>query len=192
MPAPPARSYHHGDLRRVVLAVTADAIAEVGPSAVSLRDVARRAGVAHTSVTHHFGDKPGLLAAIAAEGYGRLAAELAAVHDEGGSFLDLGVAYVRFAVANRPHFQVMFRPELYRRNDRDVLEAKTVTSGLLYGQAGEIADDGSDATTAAIAGWSLVHGLATLWLDGNLPPELGNDPEHIARRVAAQLGRGRS
>lgn len=188
-PSPTPRPYHHGNLRRAVLDVTAAVIDEVGPASVSMRDVARRAGVAHTSVTHHFGDKAGLLGAVAAEGYRRLGEELLAVHHAGGSFLDLGVAYVRFATRNGAHFRVMFRPELYRHDDPELTEARAVTTAMLYGQAGEIADEGTTSMTAAIAGWSLVHGLATLWLDGNLPPQLGDDPEDIARRVAALLGR---
>ena len=184
-------SYHHGDLRRVVLAQTVAAIAEDGPAALSLRAVARRAGVAHTSVTHHFGDKAGLLAAVAAQGYERLGEELRAVHDSGGSFLELGVAYVRFATTNQAHFEVMFRPDLYRPDDPDVAAARAVTSALLQGQAGEISGPGDDRLVSAVAGWSLVHGLATLWLGGNLPPQLGDDPQAITRVVAAKLGPAR-
>src|SRR5918994_1639788 len=63
------RPYHHGDLRRTLLAAAVDAIAESGPTALSLRDLARRAGVSHAAPAHHFGDKAGLLTALAAEGY---------------------------------------------------------------------------------------------------------------------------
>jgi AcrR family transcriptional regulator len=183
------RPYHHGDLPRTVLEVTVAAIAEHGPAGVRLRDVARRAGVAHTSVTHHFGDKAGLLGQVAAEGHRLLAEELRDVEQRGAGFLEMGVAYVRFAVRNRPYFEVMFRPELYRVGDPGVAEARAVTFALLGSGAAEIADDPARPTTTAIAGWSLVHGLATLWLDGALPPDLGDDPEDITRRVAAELGR---
>ena len=186
----PKRPYHHGDLPRAVLEVTVAAITEHGPSDVRLRDVARRAGVAHTSVTHHFGDKAGLLGHVAAEGYRRLAEELQGVDQHEGGFLEMGVAYVRFAVRNRPYFEVMFRPELYRVDDPAVAEARAVTFALLNGGAAEIADDPADPTTTAIAGWSLVHGLATLWLSGVLPVSIGDDPEDITRQVAAELGRG--
>lgn len=181
------RPYHHGDLPRTVLEVTVAAIAEHGPAGVRLRDVARRAGVAHTSVTHHFGDKAGLLGHVAVEGYRRLAEELRHVEEAG--FLEMGVAYVRFAVRDRPYFEVMFRPELYRSDDPAVIEARAVTFALLSSGAAENADDPADPTTTAIAGWSLVHGLATLWLHGALPPGFGDDPEDITRRVAAELGR---
>lgn len=183
------RSYHHGDLRRAVLEVAAEAIAEEGPSRVSLREIARRAGVAHTSVAHHFGDKAGVLGAVAAEGFHRLADDLESVHRAGGGFLELGVAYVRFAVANQAHFEVMFRPDLYRQDAPEVAEARERSWTQLTGGASELAADPEAPLVTAVAGWSLVHGLATLWLSGNLPSDLGDDPEAIARLVAAQLGR---
>src|SRR6266496_4233805 len=88
-----ARPYHHGDLPR--------ALAEAGPAAVSLRDLARRAGVSHAAPAHHFGDKAGLLTAVAADGFERLAAALQAADAETGRFIDIGAAYVRFAVEQR-------------------------------------------------------------------------------------------
>ena len=65
-------SYHHGNLRRVLLDGALEAIAENGVAAMSLRDVARRAGVSHSAPAHHFGDKAGVLTAIAIEGFAGL------------------------------------------------------------------------------------------------------------------------
>ncbi|HEY2488812.1 MAG TPA: WHG domain-containing protein, partial [Streptosporangiaceae bacterium] len=81
------------------------------------------------------------------------------------------------------HFEVMYRPELYRRDDAEVREARAAAAVLLYGTASP--DAGQLA--AGAAAWSLVHGLATLWLNGNLPQQLGNDPEEITRLVARYL-----
>src|SRR6266702_4843210 len=67
------RPYHHGDLRRVLLQAAVEAILESGPATVSLRDLARRAGVSHAAPAYHFGDKAGLLTAVAADGFWRLA-----------------------------------------------------------------------------------------------------------------------
>src|SRR5918995_6499962 len=100
------RPYHHGNLRRAVLDEAIDVIGEAGPGAIRLRDLARRAGVSHAAPTHHFGDKRGLLTALAADGFGRLAGELDRTWAATGSFLEVGVAYVRFALANRPYFEV--------------------------------------------------------------------------------------
>ena len=184
-----ARPYHHGDLPRVLLEAAVEAIAEVGPAAVSLRELARRAGVSHAAPAHHFGDKAGLLTAVAADGFRRLAATLGQTYEATGSFLEVGVAYVRFAVTHRAHFEVMFRPELYRTDDPELVRARDAARTLLYPPAAEAnnsPDDGGDVR-AAVAAWSLVHGLATLWLNHNLPPQLGDDPEQITRDVARYL-----
>jgi AcrR family transcriptional regulator len=184
-----ARPYHHGDLPRVLLEAAVEAVAEVGPAAVSLRELARRTGVSHAAPAHHFGDKAGLLTAVAADGFRRLAATLRETYEASGSFLEVGVAYVGFAVTHRAHFEVMFRPELYRTDDPELIQARDAARALLYPPAAEAnnsPDDGGDVR-AGVAAWSLVHGLATLWLNQNLPPELGHDPEQIAREVAHYL-----
>lgn len=188
----PARPYHHGDLRRVLLDEAVTAIAEAGPAAISLRELARRAGVSHAAPMHHFGDKAGLLTAVATDGYRLLAATLRDAHDRTGSFLEVGVAYVRFAVEHPAHFAVMFRPELYHAGDPALVEAQQAASAMLFGPLRRmVADDSTDSTfdtlSAGIAAWSLVHGLATLYINGSLPPQLGEDPERIARTVAAYL-----
>jgi AcrR family transcriptional regulator len=177
---PVTRQYHHGDLRPALLRAAVETIAETGPAAMSLREVARRAGVTHAAAAYHFGDKAGLLTALAAEGY-RMLGE--ALRDADPGFLELGVAYVRFAVSHRAHFEVMYRPELYRPDDADVREARAATAVLLYGSA----SPDSGRLAAGVAAWSLVHGLATLWLNGALPERLGHDPEEITRVVAPHL-----
>jgi AcrR family transcriptional regulator len=188
-PSKDARPYHHGDLRRALLDAAVEAIAEVGPAAVSLRDLARRAGVSHAAPAHHFGDKAGLLTAVATDGFRCLAATLREAHQASGSFLEVGVAYVHFAVTHRAHFEVMFRPELYCTDDPELVQAREQARALLYPPAAEAAntpDSGGDIR-AGVAAWSLVHGLATLWLNHNLPPQLGDDPEQITRDVAHYL-----
>jgi AcrR family transcriptional regulator len=187
-PSKDARPYHHGDLPRALLDAAVQAILEVGPAAVSLRDLARRTGVSHAAPAHHFGDKAGLLTAVAADGFRRLAATLREAYQATGSFLEVGVAYVRFAVTHRAHFEVMFRPELYHTDDPELVRARDAARALLYPPVAEGANrpDGDDVR-AAVAAWSLVHGLATLWLNHNLPPQLGDDPEQITREVAHYL-----
>jgi AcrR family transcriptional regulator len=177
------RPYHHGDLRRVLLGAAAQLIAETGPGAMSVREAARRAGVTHAAATYHFGDKAGLLTALAVDGYRLLGEALREAHETQRSFLEIGVAYVRFAVTHRAHFEVMFRPELYHRDDEELLAAKAVTAALLY-QTDQVGDE---ELRSGIAAWAIVHGIATLWLNGNLPARLGNDPEEITRVVASRL-----
>jgi AcrR family transcriptional regulator len=187
-PSKDARPYHHGDLPRALLEAALQAIVEVGPAAVSLRDLARRTGVSHAAPAHHFGDKAGLLTAVATDGFRRLAATLRETYQATGSFLEVGVAYVGFAVTHRAHFEVMFRPELYHTDDPDLVQARDAARSLLYPPAAEAANSPEgDDVRAAVAAWSLVHGLATLWLNHNLPPQLGDDPEQITREVARHL-----
>jgi len=183
VPAEPTRPYHHGDLRPALLRAAVEVIGQAGPAAMSLREVARRAGVTHAAAAYHFGDKAGLLTAVAAQGYRMLAEELRSARDARRGFLEVGVAYVQFAVSHRAHFEVMYQPELYRRDDAEVREARAGTAVLLYGTA----SPDTAQLAAGAAAWSLVHGLATLWLNGNLPQQLGNDPEEITRLVARYL-----
>jgi len=186
-----SRPYHHGDLRRSVLTAAVEVIEESGPGAISLRDLARRAGVSHAAPAHHFGDKAGLLTAVAVEGYRLLGDALSGARERTDSFLEVGVAYVRFALEHRAHFEVMFRPDLYHRDDPDLLAARRASAEALYGGVTGLpeAQAGPDPLTSAVAAWSVVHGFATLWLNGVVPPDLGRDPEEAARAVAGVLFR---
>jgi AcrR family transcriptional regulator len=183
-----SRPYHHGDLRRALLSAAAEAVEQAGPAGLSLRDLARRAGVSHAAPAHHFGDKAGLLTAMATEGYALLADALDRARRRTGSLLEIGVAYVRFAVDHRAHFEVMFRPDLYRADDPEVAAAReragrALRAGLATLPAGSVAD----VAEAGLAAWSIVHGFAALWLGGALPPDLGDDPEPAARAVIRLL-----
>jgi AcrR family transcriptional regulator len=179
--------YHHGDLRAALLRAAVDAIDESGPAELSVRAVARRVGVTHAAATYHFGDKAGLLTAIAAEGHRLLAEELEQTERVRGDFLEVGVAYVRFAVNHQAHFEVMFRRELYRPDDPELRAALAATARSLYGTS----QVDRDQMAAGVAAWSLVHGIATLWLSGALPKRLGDDPQAITRMVATHLRPGR-
>ncbi|WP_435203948.1 TetR/AcrR family transcriptional regulator [Micromonospora sp. bgisy143] len=177
------RAYHHGDLRRALLDAALEAIGEVGPAALSLRDLARRAGVSHAAPAHHFGDKAGLLTALATQGFDRLAQALVAAGDD---LLAAGVAYVDFAVAHRAYFEVMFRPELHRPDDPELTAARErAGSALRSGVAARAAS--GDIGRDSLAAWSIAHGFATLWLSGALPDRIGDDPRKAAREVLARL-----
>ncbi len=178
-------AYHHGDLRRALLASAAAVIDESGVAALSMRDLARRAGVSHAAPAHHFSDKAGLLTALAVEGYDLLAGALTAAD----SFLESGVAYVRFAVNHRAHFEVMFRPDLYHAEDPALVAARNRAGAALYTGAGELPDAAADPGAlreTGLAAWSMAHGFATLWLSGALP-DVGADPGDAARAVLAHL-----
>ncbi|MDK0519920.1 TetR/AcrR family transcriptional regulator [Streptomyces sp. ML-6] len=180
------RAYHHGDLRQAVLTAALDVIRTDGPGALSLRDLARRAGVSHAAPAHHFKDRTGLLTAIAAEGYALFADELAEAPD----LKERGVRYVRFAAEHPAHFHVMFRPDLLRADDPALLAAKDRASAELRAGVGGLppAGRGDDDRLAGVAAWSLAHGFATLLLSGNLDGAVGaQDPEAVFRSLAELL-----
>ncbi|MEV7314783.1 TetR/AcrR family transcriptional regulator [Streptomyces microflavus] len=180
------RTYHHGDLRRAILSAALDAIAAEGPAALSLRDLARRAGVSHAAPAHHFKDRTGLLTAVAAEGYALFADALAGAPD----LRERGVAYVRFAATHPAHFEVMFQPDLYRADDPDLLSAQARATDALRAGLADLPPGGrgEDDRLAGVAAWSLAHGFATLLLSGNLADALeGRDPEEAFRSLTGLI-----
>ena len=182
------RPYHHGDLRRAILTAALDVIAADGPAALSLRDLARRAGVSHAAPAHHFKDRTGLLTAIAAEGFGLLAGAIG----EAADLKDAGVRYVRFAREHPAHFQVMFAPELLRDGDLELTTARALATDALRHAVSAVPPEGRgpDARLAGVAAWSLAHGFATLLLGHNLDGAVGEqDPEEVFRVLAGMLFR---
>jgi AcrR family transcriptional regulator len=183
-----AKPYHHGQLRRAVIEAAVKEVEAVGAAGVSMREIARRAGVSHAAPAHHFGDKAGIFTAIAIEGF-RLAAETIGPQAGGRyGFLDGGMAYIGFALSHPGHFEVMFQPGLYHDDDPDLIAARDAAFEILYGSARALVAAGpnDDVTGLVVAGWSLSHGFATLWRNANLQDRLGPDPAGIA----AQLSRG--
>jgi AcrR family transcriptional regulator len=189
--------YHHGHLAEAVLARAAELIAADGPYALSLRALAADLGVSHTAPRHHFGSREGVLNALAAQGFRWLAASLAGIREGGGTFLDVGVGYVDFAVRHPAHFQVMFTSNLLDDSDPELDAASRAAFAELTG--GVAALDSTvaveDSAAAVVAGWALVHGIATLALSGNLDSSGvrvlldGGDLLEITRRSGRMLFR---
>jgi AcrR family transcriptional regulator len=174
------------ETREAMLDAVAELIAEVGVRELSLREVARRAGVSHATPGHHFGDKDGMLAAFAERGF-RLFADTFASKDEG--MLD-GTAYIEFAVDHQPYFDVMFRSGLDRsqhpgldRGSAAVFES--LVSALEEAQEQGIAT-GYPARVIAIRLWALAHGLATLRLDGQLSRVVPDEDLDEVMRMALE------
>ena len=111
-PASRVRPYHHGNLRRALLDEALATIRAEGVEGLTLREIGARLGVSRTALYRHFADKRALLAAVATEGFRTLRQQLVTAWEEGGrgraAFEAMGVAYVRFAVANPAHYRVMF------------------------------------------------------------------------------------
>jgi len=169
-----AKPYHHGNLAAAAVAAAEDEIVEHGIAAASLRRVAERAGVSHTAVGKRFGDKAGLLAAVAAEGY-RLLGD--ALEGAAPDMRAMGRAYLAFAVARPALFTVMFQPAVYRAADPGVVAASARTTSML--QAGVGQTDRSATADVALGAWAFVHGLASLVLG----QAIGGDPLELFERT---------
>jgi AcrR family transcriptional regulator len=187
-------AYHHGDLPAALLAAAESAVVECGLSSVSLRDIARRAGVSHGAPAHHFGNKAGLLTAFATVGYRLLTesiiSEITSSAADGATaeLAAIGRGYVRFAVGHQAHFEVMFRLDVLDQQDHGFAEASDAAYALLTatvdrcGAAGHL--HGRDPEVVAVSAWSLVHGLSALWISGRLSERLGGqEPERLAAAV---------
>jgi AcrR family transcriptional regulator len=165
----PSSSYHHGDLRAACLRAALELLEEDGASALSLRAVARRAGVAHSAPYRHYADRDALISAVGAVGYRELAKHLTAAHPSPSTPDDLAavaVAYVQFALQRPALFRVMFTEPC----DRDSTERVAATAAVSQYVRAIIQRSfpGANPEAMSTAVWALVHGLAFLHLDGKL------------------------
>ncbi|MEU1546296.1 TetR/AcrR family transcriptional regulator [Nocardia sp. NPDC005745] len=170
-------SYHHGALRDALLAACLRLIETEGLAAVSLRRVAREAGVSTAAPYHHFPDRAALLATLSTQGFQLLGTRLAAARAEAetpmAALTALANAYVRFSREHPAYFRLMFRPELSQPDKHpDTMGAGDAAFGVLTDAIAECVRAGAlpaaEADTLAVMFWGLGHGLASLWLDGQL------------------------
>jgi AcrR family transcriptional regulator len=166
----------HEDLRAAVLAASARLIADRGPAALSLREIAREAGVSHQAPYRHFADRDAVVAALAEDGFRALAEHLRVARGAGDlpEALEASArAYLSFALAHPGHYRVMFRPDLLPEARSESAQAAAADAfAELAWMAAWIVDQGAfpgDEEVATAWLWSLVHGLAVLMLDGPLP-----------------------
>lgn len=168
-------AYHHGDLRRELVAAAMDILRSEGEGELTLRAVARAAGVSQTAPYRHFPDKCSLLAAVAETGFSKLEARcedaLSATEGARNRLHQLGKAYVQFALDEPALFRLMFSAELGQFKDEypqlvargkqvhDMMRA-TVEDILSEADAAKV-----ELETSCVAAWSLVHGLAFLLID---------------------------
>jgi AcrR family transcriptional regulator len=184
--------YHHGNLRDALIEAALAIVSQEGLHEVALRDVARRAGVSHAALYHHFRDKAALLAAVAEQGFRKMHDEMTAQaalvgEDPWAQLQAIGIGYVRFATRSPSHFRVMFAPEI--GTSPELRQAGQATFTLLAEGLGRIGISIEEAKVAAVAAWSLVHGLAMLWIDEQLEAVglEGATAEELAARCAAML-----
>lgn len=193
-------SYHHRDLRRALVDAATRLVRREGASQVSLREIAREAGVSHAAPYHHFDDREALLAEVAVIGFEGLGAALGkgSQANSGSDALTqlqgAGVAYVEFAVENPRIYRLMFGGLLSDRKRYPALKAAAdaafrVLLELLGGGAG--VGKSTAFNPVALTTWSTVHGLGSLLIENLLVEETdAMSTDEIARQVTLVLGRG--
>lgn len=177
------KPYHHGALPHALLAAAEVVLRRDGIGGLTLRAIAREAGVSHTAPQHHFGDTAGVLSELAASGHRRLAASMAEQADgiEAGQARRKAIArgYVSFAVANPDLLHLMSRNEMLDATRPALVQARQASARALAGvvsaptEGAEEEKSSFARTTAAqaiamTAAWAYVHGLALLLIDGRL------------------------
>jgi len=166
------KRYHHGDLRAALVEVGLRLLAERDVEGVSLREMAREAGVSATSVYRHFPDKAALMRALAREGLDRLATaqrDASSGKEGAAAFAATGRAYVRFALANPAIFRLIFTSSAQLQATGEVEALRMLRANAAAVSPGDAGPDQSE--NGALQAWSLVHGLAMLMLDGQLPAD---------------------
>ncbi len=195
--APRRSTYHHGDLREAVMTAALAAIARDGVASVSLRELARELGVSHSAPAHHFPDRIALFTALAAAGFDGLYARMsqavgAAANTPAARLSAAGQGYVLFAAENAACFEVMFHPKLLRNDDPALVTARNNASSVLQEAISAVQSTGKrkgkQQTLAfdvlTLHAWSVAHGLASLWLAGNITPEMWGDTiEELSSRM---------
>lgn len=190
--------YHHGNLRKTLVATARELAIEAGVGGLSLREVSRRSGVSHAAAYNHFANRADLVDAVVIDAFDRFRKALERAERRPASPLErlenIGVAYVRFACEHRVEFRLMFRPDVRavpcEREATPVEIAGSAAYAVLERTIAAARDAGEivhDAASATLSSWSIVHGLATLLVDG--PRYLGEENpraiEALARSVTA-------
>jgi AcrR family transcriptional regulator len=182
---PSGDSYHHGNLADACLRAARELLEEDGGAALSLRAVARRAGVSPTAPYRHYADRDALVSAVAAQGYRELAEHLTAAHPAPTTPDDLAavaVAYVDFALEHPALFRTMFAEPCDPASADRVAAIAAVSEYL--GTIVQQAFTSTDPDALATAIWALVHGLAFLHLDSKLAT---TTPDAVANQVRAAV-----
>lgn len=184
--------YHHGDLRATLLREAAVMLAEGGSEAVTMRALASRAGVSRTAAYRHFDSKADLLAAVAEEGFSRLAAilERARTAATVGDLVDQGVAYVHFAIRQPARYRLMYGSEALSRTEHAGLQAAAESAyTTLVDSLDQARRHGmlrvEDPQRTAYVVWALLHGLAALLIDRQIDPP--DDVEDFTRTAVRTL-----
>jgi AcrR family transcriptional regulator len=190
---PSQGSYHHGDLSRALVQAAVAILEEEGIAALSLRAVARRAGVSHAAPYHHFPDKNALLAAVAGYGFQKMRDAMAtsaqACANPLAGLQAFGMAYTGFARTYPALFRLMFTQETVLLAPGEPKPKDGVVDDLtIEGIRRATGCSRKQAKQINLLLWSSVHGLAMLWLDGQLGPRNAQELETKTRELTELLG----
>jgi AcrR family transcriptional regulator len=187
-----AKPYHHGDLRRVLVEAALRLAAEGGADDISVREAARRAGVSPGAPFRHFASRDALMTAVAEEAQRRFHAEIAAALAEAPAddpvlqFRQLGRAYLRWALGNPAHFEIISTGRYFDHDGAQALSADNAALIAMTSRTLEQAQASGrlkpvDLKAVQIAGRALVYGFARMAIDGHLP-RWGVSASEIERR----------
>jgi AcrR family transcriptional regulator len=173
-------------------------LVDSGHAAVSLRAVARRAGVSHAAPAHFFRDRAGMLTAVAIEGFTELAQTLAAASQRATDGREppleaLGLAYVEFGLAHPALMDLMFRRSELVADDGALAHAQARALDFLRSAVSDAVDDTAAAAEWSLVSWAVVHGLVSLVREGVLARIAEQDPDRapdLARRLVRVYGQG--
>ena len=189
------KSISRDDVRSSILEASIALMNEGGLGSLSMREVARRAGVSHQAPYHYFADREAILADLAGDGFDRLydymVSAIGLARDKAGKNRAMGEAYIRFAPNNPEVFRLMFRCEMVDlANYPEAKEKADKWFQLVADTLGAVitADKTSADLAPVIAAWSTAHGLATLMLEGKLGEAFGetlDQREEAAKRILA-------
>jgi AcrR family transcriptional regulator len=190
----PPRNEPEAGLRARLVDVGVELVAREGVQALTLREIARRAGVSHGAPRRYFPTHLELLSAIARRGFAELAERAAGAVGEGAPgprarVAELSRAYLRFALDNRGMYELMFRHDLLESGHLGLRDTSLPLFGRLVELVGRVRPD-ADARLLAGALWANLHGIAQLWSWGSLQLATGNaDFEPLLRSALdAHLG----
>ncbi len=178
----PEKTYHHGDLKNALIQAGIEILAREGVSGLSLRKVARQAGVSHAAPYAHFADKQALIAAISTEGHKKIYARIARIVEQYPDeplrqFVETAWAYVGFGFEEPDHFKITFSGVIEKERDYPALVEMTeknfqMLRKIVAGCQSEGILDPGEPDLIAVGVWGLVHGFVSLIHEGHISHSL--------------------
>lgn len=199
----PAKKYHHGDLKNALIKAGIEILSKEGVNGLSLRKVARKAGVSHAAPYAHFTDKQALIAAIALDGHSKIHARIEEVeaaypNDPLKQLVQSAWAYMQFGLESPAHYKITFSglieneknfPELVQVSRHSLLALQKIITDCQT--AGILSESKYETEVVAITLWGLIHGLVSLVIDDQISKALmaKNQPKDMVIAALQQMVR---